>query len=603
MGKVKNQANLAQDLPGWDLSVAFYSNLDDPQIEADKKAMVKLVKAVSVYRDTIVEMAPYELSILLGKYEAIIQLSRKLSYFAFLYSDTHKNDPEASRFKSKVNEEVSRAFESLGFIHFELNSLPDYKKIEFLNHPKLQRWISWLRSLFIGYWSLSEGASFIINKKSLVSSSWDRLYDETCANLKFRFKGKILNEAEIRAKMRSKSPEDRRIAMAEMNRVYKENAHVLTMCYNMILKDKSVDDELYGNREPVAESLSNNHICKEDLLAMINEVSDSYIPISQRFYKMMAKMQKTDQLNYADRCYNPVEVAGKKITWLECVQKVLQAYASFSLEYATYAAEIVNSNIIDVPPRKGKTSGAYCIRGEVPYILLNFTGDEDDANTFAHELGHAVHHLLSAQVGVLNDTTPTALAEVASEFAENLLFKQQLASVKDNREKLALLISRVQDMINSIHRQVAFYKFEERTHRERKKGELSTERLNQIWREENSRCLGFDVGEDAEYMWMGISHIFGMPYYVYSYAFAGLVVNNLIKAYENWNENDEFQMQESFDDLYLDMLSNTGIEDFKSLLEPFGIDADDPEFWANGLSVITEYIDEIEKLAKSEGLL
>lgn len=603
MGKVKNQANLAQDLPNWDLSVAFYSNLDDPQIEADKKAMVKLVKAVSVYRDTIVEMAPYELSILLGKYEAIIQLSRKLSYFAFLYSDTHKNDPEASRFKSKVNEEVSRAFESLGFIHFELNALPDYKKIEFLNHPKLQRWISWLRSLFIGYWSLSEGASFIINKKSLVSSSWDRLYDETCANLKFRFKGKILNEAEIRAKMRSKSPEDRRIAMAEMNRVYKENAHVLTMCYNMILKDKSVDDELYGNREPVAESLSNNHICKEDLLAMINEVSDSYIPISQRFYKMMAKMMKTDQLNYADRCYNPVEVAGKKITWLECVQKVLQAYASFSLEYATYAAEIVNSNIIDVPPRKGKTSGAYCIRGEVPYILLNFTGDEDDANTFAHELGHAVHHLLSAQVGVLNDTTPTALAEVASEFAENLLFKQQLASVKDNREKLALLISRVQDMINSIHRQVAFYKFEERTHRERKKGELSTARLNQIWREENSRCLGFDVGEDAEYMWMGISHIFGMPYYVYSYAFAGLVVNNLIKAYENWNENDEFQMQESFDDLYLDMLSNTGIEDFKSLLEPFGIDADDPEFWANGLSVITEYIDEIEKLAKSEGLL
>jgi oligoendopeptidase F len=467
----------------------------------------------------------------------------------------------------------------------------------------LQRWISWLRSLFIGYWSLSEGASFIINKKSLVSSSWDRLYDETCANLKFRFKGKILNEAEIRAKMRSKSPEDRRIAMAEMNRVYKENAHVLTMCYNMILKDKSVDDELYGNREPVAESLSNNHICKEDLLAMINEVSDSYIPISQRFYKMMAKMMKTDQLNYADRCYNPVEVAGKKITWLECVQKVLQAYASFSLEYATYAAEIVNSNIIDVPPRKGKTSGAYCIRGEVPYILLNFTGDEDDANTFAHELGHAVHHLLSAQVGVLNDTTPTALAEVASEFAENLLFKQQLASVKDNREKLALLISRVQDMINSIHRQVAFYKFEERTHRERKKGELSTARLNQIWREENSRCLGFDVGEDAEYMWMGISHIFGMPYYVYSYAFAGLVVNNLIKAYENWNENDEFQMQESFDDLYLDMLSNTGIEDFKSLLEPFGIDADDPEFWANGLSAITEYIDELQKLAKSEGVL
>ena len=203
----------------------------------------------------------------------------------------------------------------------------------------------------------------------------------------------------------------------------------------------------------------------------------------------------------------------------------------------------------------------------------------------------------------MNDTTPTALAEVASEFAENLLFKQQLANVKNDREKLALLISRVQDMVNSIHRQISFYKFEERTHRERKKGELSTARLNQIWREEASRCLGFDIGEDAEHMWMGISHIFGMPYYVYSYAFAGLVVNNLINAYEKWDADSEFEVRESFDELYLDLLTNTGIEDFKSLLEPFGIDADSPDFWANGLAIITEYIDEIEKLAKQEGLI
>lgn len=597
------QVNLAKGLPSWDLSVAFYASMEDPQIIEDQKMLTKLAKELALYRGTIVELAPYELSIMLRKYETIIELTRKLSYFAFLYSDTHKTDESVSQFKSKVNEEVSRAFESLSFIHFELNNLPDYKKIEFLNHPKLQRWISWLQSLFVGYWSLSEGASFIINKKSLVSSSWDRLYDETCANMKFRFKGKTLNEAEINAKLRSKSADERRRAMLEMNRIYKENARVITMCYNMILKDKSVDDELYGNEEPVTDSLSHNHISKEDLLAMVNEVVDSYIPISQRFYKLMAQIMKVDKIGYEDRNYNPVEVDSKKITWPECVQQVLQAYAQFSLEYATYGAQIINSDIIDVPPRKGKTSGAYCIRGEAPYILLNFTGDADDANTFAHELGHGIHHLLSAQVGVLNDTTPTALAEVASEFAENLLFKQQLANVKNDREKLALLISRVQDMVNSIQRQISFYKFEERTHRERKKGELSTARLNQIWREETSRCLGFDIGEDAEHLWMGISHIFGMPYYVYSYAFAGLVVNNLIKAYEKWEENSEFEVRESFADLYLDLLTNTGIENFKSLLEPFGIDADDPEFWANGLSVITEYINEIEMLAKKEGLI
>ena len=590
-------------LPEWDLSVAFYKGLDDPQIEKDKKELKKLAKEISLYRGEIENLEPYELSILLRKYETLIENSRKLTYFAHLYSDTHKTDEKASQFQSKVKEEVSRLFEGLGFIHFELNSLDGLIKYDFLDHPKLHRWIPWLQSLFAGYWGITEGMTFIINKKSLVSSSWDRLYDETCAALKFHLNGKAYNEAEIGKKLSSKDADVRRRAMAEMNNVYRNNAHVFTMCYNMILKDKSIDDELYDYDDPVTDSLYHNNISKEDLLAMVNEVVDSYIPISQRFYKLKAKLMKVDQISYADRLYNPIEVSEKKISWAECLQQVLEAYAEFSIDYATYAAEIISYNTIDAAPKKGKTSGAYCIRGEVPYILLNFSGTQDDVSTFAHELGHAVHHVLSAEVGVLNDSTPTTLSEVASEFAENLVFKKQMEQATTDREKLALLVSRVQDMVNSIQRQVSFYKFEERTHKERKKGELSTERLNQIWREENSRCLGFDIGKDAECMWMGIDHIFSLPYYVYSYAFAGLVVNNLIKAYAEWNENRDFQIQEDFDDLYIDMLSNTGVEDFKSLLEPFGIDAYASDFWAKGLSLITEYIDEIEKLAKSEGLI
>ena len=603
MQKTKSKANEVKSLPSWDLSVGFYTGLDDPQIESDKKCVEKLAKELSLYRGMIEEMAPYELSIMLRKYETLTELTRKLSYFAFLYSDTHKTDEEASQFKSKINEYISSKLEGLSYIHFELNSLPQHKMLEFLNHPKLQRWIPWLQSLFAGYWSLTEGASFIINKKSLVSSSWDRLYDETCAGLKFRFRGKTLNEAEITAKMYDKSADVRRAAMVEMNRVYKENARIFTMCYNMILKDKNVDDELYGMDESVSDSLSHNNISKEDLLTMVNEVVDSYIPVSQRFYKILAKLMNVEQIGYQDRKFNPINLESKKITWDDCVQEVLEAYAQFSPEYMSYAAQIISCNTIDASPRKGKTSGAYCIRGQMPYILLNFTGSPSDASTFAHELGHAVHHVLSAQVGVLNDTTPTSLAEVASEFAENLLFQQQLSKAANDRERLSLLVAHVLNMISAIHRQVSFYKFEERAHRERKKGEISTARLNQIWREEASRYFGFDIGEDAEYLWMHISHIFGMPYYVYSYAFAVLLVNNLIKAYENWNENSEFQIQENFDDLYLDMLSSTGVEDFKSLLEPFGIDANSPEFWANGIDVITQYIDEIETLAKKEGLL
>ncbi len=592
---------LGKNLPNWDLSVAFYKGLNDPQIEIDKKTLKDLAKELSLYRDQIAYMEPFELSILLRKYESMITLSRKLSYFAFLYADTNKSTEEATSFQSQIQETISQLFENLSFINFELNALPQEKMYEFLNHPKLHRWLSWLLGIFSGYWSLNEGAAFIINKKSIVSSAWDRLYTETCASLKFRLNGRTLNEAEISKMAASKNRETRCKALAEMNSVYKENARVFTMCYNMILKDKRVDDELYGMREPVQSSLFENNISKENLLAMVGEVVDSYIPISQRFYKLLAQMG--NDISYADRNNNPVSMPEKKVSWGECVQEVLQAYADFSLEYMSYGYNIINSNIIDVPPKKGKTSGAYCIRGEYPYILLNFTGSKHDISTFAHELGHGVHHLLSAQVGVLNDSTPTALAEVASEFAENLVFQKQLSEAQSNREKLALLIDRVQDMVNSIHRQVAFYKFEERTHRERANGELSTKRLNQIWREESSRCLGFDIGEDAECMWMGISHIFSQPYYVYSYAFAGLVVNNLIKAYEEWETKGEYEVLEDFADLYIDMLASTGVETYQSLLKPFGIDADDPNFWANGLKLITDYIDEIERLAKAEGLI
>lgn len=563
------------------------------------KVSLKNVKRIIIP----INMFHYQLSLLLRKYERMIELSMKLGRYAFLYSDTHKNDEAATNFEATISEILSKYFEDVRFIHYELNNLPEAKMMVFLNHPKLSRYIPWLMRIFGSYWSLNEAAAFIIDKKSVVSSAWDRLYSETCANLKFNFNGRSLNEAEISAKASSDDPEVRKRAVKEMNRVFKANARVFTMCYNMILKDKHTDDELWGLTEPVQESLSHNRIDKEDLLSMAGEVVDSYIPISQRFFKLLAKMMKVDQIRYEDRMFNPIEGPKKKISWPECMQKVLEAYGEFSIEYMALAMSIIQQGIIDVPPAKGKRSGAYCIQGEYPYILLNFTGSEGDITAFAHELGHGVHHLLSAEVGVLNNATPTALAEVASEFAENLVFKQQLEGAETDREKLRLYINRVEEMIQSVHRQICFYKFEERAHRERQKGELSTKRLNKIWREETQRYLGFDIGEDGEYLWMGISHLFNSPYYVYSYAFAGLIVNNLIQAYEKWDDEGEFEKREDFSELYIDMLSNTGVEDFVSLLEPFDIDATAPDFWANGLKLITKYINEIERLAKKEGLI
>lgn len=601
--KKEKQKPKKEILPSWDLSDGFYKGLDDPQITEDKRILKSLSEELETYKDCICFLQPFELSVLLHKYECMVTISQKLLYYVFLYADTNKTDEHITQFKSKMEEDVLKYFSTLGFIHFELNDLPYEKMEEFLNHPKLAKWIPYLKDIFGSYWAINEGASFIIGQKSIVSSAWDRLYGETCAKLRFTIDNKTYTDSEISGLLTSPSQEIREKAIKEMNRVYKENAHVLTMCYNMILKNYDVDNTLYGIRESKAGSISSNKISREDLLALANDVTDSYLPISKRYFTLLAKIMKKDHLSYADRLYNPIKIPVKHISWTECVRRVIQAYANFSINYAAYASAIVSNPWIDVAPKPGKKSGAYCIRGEKPYILLNFSGTEDDLRTFAHELGHGVHHLLTAENGVLNDETPTTLAEVASEFAENLIFSAQYEAAKTDKEKLHLLIDRVGDMIGSVHRQIAFFKFEERTHHERRDGELSTERLNQIWREEMFRCYGFDIGDDADYLWMGISHIFETPYYVYSYAFAGLVVNNLIKAYQEWDEKARTEIIEDFSDLYLDMLSNTGVEDYVSLLEPFGIDATDPHFWKKGLKFISDYIDEIERLAKKEGFI
>jgi len=426
-------------------------------------------------------------------------------------------------------------------------------------------------------------------------------YDKFVGDMKVEFKigNKTYNEAQIQGVFDTAKNADERLKIQKIiNQTYKENEHILALAFNMLIKDKNIDDFFSGADDVAYFSRGSNRITSEDLLMMSSEVVDSYVPVSQRFYNLMAKIGKTDKWRYCDRAFNPVAAKKPKgkYSWQDCVTDVITAFDSFDYDFADLGMRIIQNGWIDVAPKEGKSSGAFCISGDKPFILLNFNNDKSYARTFAHELGHGIHHLLSSQGSIINDNTPTALAEVASEFAENLLFKQQLACAQDDTEKLSLLIDRTGDMISTIHRQIAFYKFEDRVHREAKKHELSAERISQIWQEEVKRYYGCDIKDEAEFCWMGISHLFNQPFYVYSYAFAGLVVNNLIKAYESGEVED-------FAEKYMDMLANTGTENFCDLLEPFGIDASSSEFWANGMQLLVDYIDEIEKLAKKLRLI
>lgn len=588
-----------RELPSWDLSSNFYTGIDDPKIENDILRVKATVMEISKYEGRIATLLPYEFALLVRLYDGLVETARKLTVFAKLMSDTHLNDPKISSFKVSLSERLDEIIDQpTQFLLTEMARIPQSQQYELLVSPKLRRYAPWLERVFFSS-DVDDLAMYIFRKKSATEYQWSKLYDESCARMEFIYKGETYNEAQILALRRSVTNKEDEDAIEQVIcNVYKQNAYVIAHCLNAIMKNEDVDAKLFGYYNAENESFASNMVLREDLLLLISAVTDAFIPMSRRFYALLSKLHQSPKCHSAG---NPIIVPEKEYTWDECKKIVLNAYKAFSPLYAIYAESVIDNDLIDVGTKKGKKSGAYCIGGDAPYIFLNFTGKEGDINTFAHELGHAVHHLLSSTQGYLNDNTPISLAEVASEFAENLVYEKQLAAAKTNTEKLHLLIERASDQIGSIHRQVAIYNFEKRVHAERQKGSVTVERLNHIWAEEYERYTGKKLEGDSQYIWMGIAHLFNSPFYVYCYAFAGCLANNLIKVWHD-NELDNIELSD-FQSRYLEMLSNTGVEPYRDLLEAFELDVDNPKFWRDGLEAVEKNIDEIEKLAKEEGLL
>lgn len=585
-------------LPAWNLS-DLYNGIDDAKIKKDIAAYDKLNRdLVANCKGKIASLSSEQFFKAVQTYEKAAVISSKLGIFAYLNMITQMANKEAMAFYQNINEQLTEIGKQSIFFTLEINALPEKVFKAFLKDEKVASYAPWLNRLrLFKPYELSEEVEALLADKALTSSAaWVRLYDETASKLKYTVDGKEYNDAEISKLLQDKNPLVREKAGKELNRVNKENGELFTFIYNMIVKDCAIENTKRGFKTPIASRNLSNMVEDDVVETLAKTVKSKYKDIAERFYKLKAKWLGVKKIQYWDRNAPLPFSDDHHYSWQESVDLVLKAYGDFSPKLQNIAKDFFCHDWIDVPPRQGKRSGAFAMplpKGLHPYLLLNFVGKQNDVLTLAHELGHGCHMQLSIKQGDLNDDTPLTLAEVASVFAEMLTFQSLLKELKDDKAKLCLIAAKVNDMINTSLRQIAFHFFETKVHDERKNGELSQERISEIWLEVMRESLGnyVIVDDDSKYIWPIVSHFYHSPFYVYAYSFADCLVNSLYQVYREGNVS-------SFADKYLDMLSQTGVKRYDELLKNFGLDAHSDTFWLKGLALIEEYIDLLEELDK-----
>lgn len=588
------------NLPAWDLS-DLYKDINDPQIKKDLNRYKKLASDFALeYKGKLENLSAKQFFDMARKCEERSVLTNKLGVYAYLNMVTQMKNCEAMTFYQNISEKLNDYSKPTIFLSLEINQLPQTKIDEWLKDKEASYYAPWLeRVRMFKKFELSEAVEEILHEKSVTSGAgWERLYEETSSRLKYVVDGKEYNDAEIAKLTLEKDAQIRATAGKEIARVCTDNAPLFTLTYNMVIKDKAIEDIKRGFKAPVSSQNLANRVDDKAVIALAETVKENYSKIAHRFYKLKAKWLNVKKLEYWDRNAPLPFENDRKYSWDEAVKIVLDAYKEFSPKLYDLAVDFFDKNHswIDVPPRDGKRSGAFAMPlpdKYHPYLMLNFAGKQNDVLTLAHELGHGCHMRLSSKQGDLNDATPLTLAEVASVFGEMLTFQSLLKNAKSNKEKLCLIAGKVNDMINTAIRQIAFHLFETRVHDERRNGEVSQERISQIWKEEMSSSLGKYVNIDnvTENNWTQVGHFFWKPFYVYAYSFADCLVNSLYQVYQDGKVKD-------FENKYLGMLALTGVKKYDELLKPFGLNAKDPQFWNIGLGLISSYIDELEHLDK-----
>ncbi|MHB2206049.1 M3 family oligoendopeptidase [Methylobacterium sp. CM6257] len=585
-------------LPEWDLS-DLYCGLDDPEFAADMTRAEEDCRRFSeAYSGRIVEIAgaagaSERLAEAVKAYEAIEDLLGKLMSFAGLVYSGDTTDEARAKFYGDTRERLTNASADLLFFALELNRVDDGVMNAAMAEGPLAHYAPWIEDLRREKpHQLDDRTEKLFLEKSVTSNAaWDRLFNETIASLRFTVQGEEMPLEPTLNKLQDPDGAVRKEAAGAISEVLRGQLRVFTLITNTLAKDKEISDRWRGFKDVADARHLSNRVEPEVVEALVDAVRAAYPRLSHRYYRLKAKWFGQETLPYWDRNAPLPKVEQRTIPWTEARDTVLSAYDSFSPRMAGIAKRFFDDRWIDAPTRPGKAPGAFAhptVPSVHPYVLVNYQGKPRDVMTLAHELGHGVHQVLAGPNGALMAPTPLTLAETASVFGEMLTFRKLLGATTDPTQRRAMLAAKVEDMINTVVRQIAFYSFERKVHLARAKGELTQDQINALWLSVQAESLGPAITLDAGYepFWAYIPHFIHSPFYVYAYAFGDCLVNSLYGVYA--------RAEEGFVERYFALLSAGGSKPYGELLAPFGLDAKDPGFWQIGLGMIEGMIAELE---------
>ena len=591
-------------LPEWNLS-DLYSGTDDPAVARDlERAAGEARRIKETYQGQLARLTAEGgagLADAIAAYEQLSDLMGKLGSYAGLLYAANQADPARAKFYGDISERLTRIATDLIFFELELNQIDEAALDQAMSAPDLARYKPWLDDLRKEKpYQLDEKLEQLFTEKGQTGrGAFTRLFSESMTGLRFDVEGEPGPMAlEATLNLLSDPWEPRRRAAADaLSKVFQSNLRLFTLITNTLAKDKEISDRWRGFKDVADSRHLANRVEAPVVEALVESVRAAYPRLSHRYYAMKARWLGMDKLSHWDRNAPLPDKPEQIFTWSDAERIVLDAYGAFAPDMAGIAKEFFDKGWIDAPLREGKTQGAFSaatVPSVHPYVLMNYQGKPRDVMTLAHELGHGVHQMLARAQGPLLAPTPLTLAETASVFGEMLTFRALLDQTQNPRERRAMMAGKVEDMLNTVVRQIAFYQFERKVHLARRQGELTSEELNRFWLDVQAESLGpaIELKPGYEVYWAYIPHFINSPFYVYAYAFGDCLVNSLYVLYQ--------EAHPGFVTKYFDLLKAGGSKHHSELLKPFGLDAADPAFWSKGLTVIEGMIDELEEMDKAQ---